>query len=254
MLVQCIKDSHTQDDLMVPYYGEFPRSRLHITTGKQYIVYAIVYVGSYFGDFVKLPKCINYLIMDDITQELHFPSLYNSRLFEVVDDRLFDLDWKFRCFLDHKTTEGVLGYPELVNDIDGHFERLILSEKKEYELFRVWKEKVDACYPDFKWNNPSVKIKESKESIEENLQHKHCYIVSKFLADEIEQLHIQNTNTYSMLRELLQEKFNELDKISDNPVLVNSFSCKSREKWIDLFERHEELFMEIFNICTFQKI
>jgi hypothetical protein len=149
MLVQCIKDSHTQDDLMVPYYGELPRSRLHITIGKHYIVYAVAYVGTYIGDFVKLPKCINYLIVDDNSREFHsglFASLYNSRLFEVVDDRIFDLDWKFRCFLDHKTLEGILAYPELVDDIDGHFDRLLLGKKKDTALFQTWKKKIDTIY------------------------------------------------------------------------------------------------------------
>jgi hypothetical protein len=148
MLVQCIKDSHAQDDLMVPYYGEFPRSRLHITIGKHYIVYAVAYVGSYFGDFFKLPKCTYYLIVDDNSQEFHsslYASMYNSRLFEVVDDRLFDLDWRFRCFLDYKAVEGILGYPELANNID-HLNGLSLSEKKDVILFQIWKNKIDTLY------------------------------------------------------------------------------------------------------------
>jgi hypothetical protein len=158
---------------MVPYYGELPNSPLHITIGKHYIVYAIVYfgVGGYIGHLrqagpalsslgygglggytgnLRLPRCVYYLIVNDITQEYFskssFPRLYNSRLFEAVDDRLFDLDWRFRGFLDHKTTENVLGYPELVNGIDGHFNRLLSGEKKDAEVFQVWKKKIDALY------------------------------------------------------------------------------------------------------------
>jgi hypothetical protein len=247
MIVKCLFTSYQQIPALIYEYGFISGSELHLTAEKQYAVYGILYGGFQMNG----SNAIQYLIIDD----LQYPAFFAARLFEVECPHLYGDGWSFNHqFGNDFLIDSILGYEKLATDPQYFDDFVLRNNREDYEIFEQWKMSIDKAMSQatcpcnvilkpVEIKKPAITIKET-----EKFRHENHYMIAKFLTDDIDQLHTQNINVYSELHKLLQKKLDELDKRFDKLGLVNYFYDKTRENWIDLLERHEGLFIKIFEI------
>lgn len=137
MKVKCIKKSFADDKEAARIYATSLGARLHISLGKEYIVYGIT---NYMG-------LIEYLIQEDTYR----PRLYPANLFEIVDTQLPYEEWHCGKYQYSSAVDGfvqffyVFGSKEMATD-EGLFMSIILQDNEGLFHFEEWRKLVDRQY------------------------------------------------------------------------------------------------------------
>ena len=135
MKIRCLFESHSDLPESSDARRYFPNSILHITKGKEYVVYGVL--------GVRLLPTSNieheYIILNDLDSFIS----YDVGLFEIVDSNLGDCQW--HCGFGTKHVEFLLASKDFVNDIS-HYEGMWDREEADMEKFRRWAETVDTAH------------------------------------------------------------------------------------------------------------
>jgi hypothetical protein len=245
MIVKCLFTSYQQVPALIYEYGFVSGSELELTVGKQYAVYGIMYGGFQTNG----SNAIQYLIIDD----LQYPSFFAARLFEIECPHLYGEGWCFHHQIGNDfLIDSIFGYEKLATDPQYFDDFVLRNNRDDYDIFEQWQMSIDkamsqaVCPCNVKLEPIEIKKPAINVQVTEELNRKNHYIVAKFLTDDIEQLRDQNIDVYLVLQKLLREQLDKLEKRFVNTGLSNYFHYKSKEKWIDLLERHEGLFIKIF--------
>lgn len=129
MKVRAIRNSFVDAPPHIAKMG-FPRSKTHLTIGKEYDVYAVsVYKG-----------CMCLLVIVDHGDESFMPSWF----FEIVE-RTVPKDWQINLFDDGDYLQGLIGPEFIVRDAES-YDALINEEPEAVEKMvkYVLKSKKDA--------------------------------------------------------------------------------------------------------------
>lgn len=131
MIVRCVAETAKDFSPILFSIGLTPFSEFNLEIGKSYTVYSVnVWRGM-----------VSYLLIGERRAE---PSWYPSEAFEVVDNTL-PSRWYFGTYKPEEKNglQLIVGYDEMVNTIDSHYDELIECESQAVEVFNKRRREID---------------------------------------------------------------------------------------------------------------
>ena len=133
MIVLCEFNSNKEVPELIEKYGFFADEAMHITKGKEYLVYGMINWTFGRSEFPSL----DYLIRDDFGDI----TPYNAKFFKVIDSKLTNVEWHFS--FGKNGVNYILAYEDFVNNRE-HYENALLRDEPDRSILAEWCNAIDS--------------------------------------------------------------------------------------------------------------